>query len=272
MNRVEVIENSKNKIIRLELKKLWQFRALLKIMTLRDIKVQYTQTRLGFIWSFIQAIAAALVMNFFFGMLLKVNTGEIPFIVFAFPGMIAWYYFSYIVSYSGVSLMQSQHIIKKVYFPKLILPLSKAFVGMFELVIWFIVYFALSIIYKQGISFKVLLLPIGIILNLISGLSIAIWLAAITVKKRDALLIIPFVIGFGIFVTPVFYATTMIPPQYEYLAFLNPMAGVIAFYRWCLMDLSFDLQYLLGFIPVITLLISGTYYFRKVEGKMADTL
>jgi len=196
----------------------------------------------------------------------------VPYLVFAFPGMIAWYYFSYIISFAGTSLMQSQHIIKKIYFPKLILPFYKTLVGLFDLTLWFIVYIAIVLYYKHPLSINLFFLPVAIALNIIVGLSIALWLSAITVRYRDALLIIPFLVGFGIFVTPVFFGTTMIPEQYHFLIHFNPMAGVIAFYRWCLLGNDFSVYYLLGFIPAAILFVSGLYYFRKVEAVMADLL
>jgi lipopolysaccharide transport system permease protein len=267
-----ILENTSNKPVTLQLRKIWEYRALFKVFTARDIKVRYTQTRLGIVWSFVQAITAALVINFFFGLIIKVDTGDIPFIVFAFPGMIAWYYFSTIISFAGTSLLQSEHIIKKIYFPKLILPFYKTIVGMVDLIIWLIVYCVILIMYKQPLYLNILLLPIPIIFNIITGLSIAVWLAAITVKYRDALLIIPFLVGFGIFVTPVFFGTTMIPSEYHFLIHFNPMAGVIALYRWCLLGTEFTFWYFLGLIPTLLIFTGGLYYFRKVEAIMADLL
>jgi lipopolysaccharide transport system permease protein len=257
---------------RLNLKKVWQYRFLMFSFVKRDIKVQYAQTRLGIVWSLIQAATAAFIIYLFFGVLLKINIPDIPYIVYAFPGMAAWYFFSYIVSSSGTSLMQSQHIIKKIYFPKLILPLYKTLVGLVEFLIWFALFLIILIIYRHPLSMKAFLLPVGILLNIITGLSIAIWLSALTIRFRDVFHIIPYLVGFGIFVPPVFFETAMIPRDYHFLIYFNPMAGVIAFYRWCLLDMNFSLHYLLGLIPMVILFISGLYYFRKVEGIMADVI
>lgn len=264
--------DSKNN--RLNLKKVWQFRSLLFSFTKRDIQVLYAQTKLGIVWSFIQAITAGFIIFFFFGHLIKVPIpNNIPYIIYAYPGMMAWYYFAKIISLSGTSLVEAQQIIKKVYFPKLILPISKSLVGLIDFIVWFIVYIGILLIYRHPLSIFVVLLPIAIVLNIITGLSIAIWLSALTVKYRDFHHIIPYLIGYGIFVTPVFFPSAMIPQQYHFLIFLNPMAGSIAFMRWCLLDSEFSLlSYSLGIIPVVVLFISGLYYFRKVEGKMADLL
>lgn len=266
------IISANSKKNRLNLKKVWQYRALLFTFTKRDIKVQYAQTRLGILWSFIQAVTAAVIIHVFFGMLLKIDIPGAPYIVYAFPGMMAWYFFSFIVSSSGTSLMQSQHIIKKIYFPKLILPIYKSFTGLIEFLIWFILYLFLLLYFRHPLSPKVLLLPFGIFLNMIVGLSIGIWLSALTVRYRDAFHIIPYLIGFGVFVTPVFYESAMVPAAFHFLIYLNPMAGVIAFYRWCLLDMDISVYYLLGIIPAVLIFIFGLFYFRKVEGTMADLI
>lgn len=267
-----IIENSKNKAVTLQLKNLWKYRALIRVFVMRDIKVQYAQTKLGIVWSAFQATTAALIINFFFGILLKVDTGGFPYLVFAFPGMIAWYYFSWIISFAGTSLLQSQHIIKKVYFPKLILPFYKSFVGLFDVVIWFLIYLAIIIYYGHPLTLNILLLPFAVVLNMITGLSVAVWLAVITVRYRDALLFIPFLIGFGIFITPVFFPGTLIPEQYHFILHFNPMAGVIAVYRWCLIAAPFSMWYLAGIVPVVILFVTGLYYFRRIESVMADVI
>lgn len=267
-----IIENKQKQTIFQQLKRVWEFRELLWVFTKRDIKVQYAQTRLGALWSFLQAIVAAAIVYFFFGVLMNVQTKPYPYLIFAFPGMIAWYYFSNINAFAGSSLIQSQHIIKKIYFPKLILPISKSLVGMFDLMVWFLVYLFFCILYSHPLSIKLLFFPLAVFFNMIAGLSIAIWMSAISIKRRDALMIIPYLIGFGIFVTPVFFPTTMVPEQYHFFIYFNPMAGVVAFYRWIFMDYSLSIYYLLGFIPIFVLLGFGLHFFKKMESVMADWL
>jgi len=245
---------------------------LILAFTFRDIKSQYAQTKLGIVWGFVQAITAAVVINFFFGFLFKMSTEGVPYVLYAFPGMMAWYYFSYIVNQAGTSLVQSQHIIKKIYFPKLVLPIYKTAVGLVEHLIWLIVFFALMLFYTFPMHINILLLPIFIFLNIITGLSIAVWLSALTVRYRDVSHIIPYLVGFGIFVTPVFYKAAMIPEAYHFLIYWNPMAGVIETYRWVLLGTPLNMHYLYGFIPVVLLLVTGLFYFRKVEGIIADVI
>ncbi len=272
VSQTRIIIKPQKRFPSFSLKLFWKYRNLLFAFTKRDIKTQYAQTKLGIVWSLIQAATAAFIINLFFGKLVNINIPETEYILYAFPGMIGWYFFSFIVNSSGTSLLHSQHIIKKIYFPKIILPVYKSFVALIEFGIWFILYVVLLIYYSEPIKLNILILPIVIILNIITGLSIAIWLSALTVRFRDIFHIIPFIIGFGVFVTPVFYETGMVPEQYHSLIFINPMAGIIALYRWCFLDIYISPYYLLGTIPVILLFISGLFYFKKVESIMSDVI
>jgi lipopolysaccharide transport system permease protein len=256
-----------------QIKSIYSYRSFIILFARRDIKTQYSQSVLGILWSFIQALTAILIVNFFFGKLLGLQIGKIPYALFAFPGMVAWYYFSQLVGQAGTSLMQSQHIIKKVFFPKLILPLSKTLAGLVEFSIWFILFLIMLVYYKYPLTINILFLPLALLLIIITGLSVAIWLSALTIRFRDAMYIIPYLIGFGIFVTPVFFETAMIPAQYHYLIYFNPMAGVIVLMRSCLLGMEFpSWYYCAGIVPVIILFFTGLFYFRKVEGKMVDLL
>lgn len=255
------------------LRSLWLYRSLIRSFALRDIKVKYAQTYLGTIWSILQAITGVGIVTFFFGYIIKINTGDIPYFLYVFPGMAAWYFFSFLVGYAGNSLQYSQHLIQKVYFPKLVIPLAQTLVGLADFCIWLATCLFFLIIFRHPISLNLFFLPVYILLNLITGLSVAIWLSALTVRYRDLQIIIPFIIGFGIFVTPVFFPEVMIPNQYSYLLFLNPMAGVIAGLRWSILGTDApSVYYLLGFIPVIILFASGLYYFSRVEDELVDRM
>jgi lipopolysaccharide transport system permease protein len=271
LNNQLIIRPSKG-IPKFNPKLLWKHRNIISAFALRDIKAQYAQTKLGILWSFIQAATAAFIINLFFSRLMHMEVENTQYILYAFPGMIGWYFFSYIVNSAGTSLVNAQHIIKKVYFPKIVLPIYKSLVGLVEFTIWFIMYIGMLLYFSAPISVNILLLPIVLLANIITGLSVAIWLSALTVRYRDVFHIIPYIIGFGVFVTPVFYETAMIPEQYHFLIYFNPMAGVIALYRWCFLDFSISYMYVLGAIPMIVLLITGLFYFKKVESIMADLI
>ena len=187
--------------------------------------------------------------------------------------MIAWYYFTFLVSSTGTVLMNSQEVIKKIYFPKLILPFSKIFVGLVDLIISLILLLILMIIVGFTPPINLVFLPLFVILNIITGMSIGIWLCALTVRYRDFHHFIPYLVSFSIWLTPVFYPGSIIPPDYFYYIYINPMAGVIAGYRWCLLgDVLPSVKYIIGAIPVIFLFITGLYYFNRIEGRIVDII
>ena len=254
--------------------RLYEFRRLILIFAKRDIKVQYAQTFLGLLSSVLQPLTALVVFTFFFDKLLDITHRfgiGIPYPLFAFTGMIPWYFFTMLIGNAGTSLSQSEHLIKKIFFPKLVLPLSKVLVGLVEFCVSSVFLVALMVFYQYKPTVDILFLPLFIILNIITGLSIGIWLSALTIRYRDFHHFIPYLISFGIWLTPVFYPGSLIPADKAFYIHLNPMAGVIAGFRWCILGDKFpDPGYLIGFIPVLVLFISGLLFFRKVENKVVD--
>ncbi|HOS91658.1 MAG TPA: ABC transporter permease [Prolixibacteraceae bacterium] len=255
------------------LKSIWAYLSLILSFAIRDIRVKYAQTYLGILWSILQSVIGVGIVTFFFGFIIKINTGDIPYFLYVFPGMASWYFFSFLVGYVGSSMQQSQHLIQKVYFPRLIVPLSQSVVGLIDFCIWIAVCLIFMLIFRNPFSINLIFLPVFIVLNLATGLSVAVWLSALTARYRDLQIIIPFIIGFGIFVTPVFFPEVMIPAKYSFLLFLNPMAGVISGLRWCILGTEIpSLNYLFGFIPVIFLFVTGMIYFIRVEYKLVDRM
>jgi len=255
------------------LKSIWAYLSLILSFAIRDIRVKYAQTYLGILWSILQSVIGVGIVTFFFGYIIKINTGDIPYFLYVFPGMASWYFFSFLVGYVGSSMQQSQHLIQKVYFPRLIVPLSQSVVGLIDFCIWIAVCLIFMLIFRNPFSINLIFLPVFIVLNLATGLSVAVWLSALTARYRDLQIIIPFIIGFGIFVTPVFFPEVMIPAKYSFLLFLNPMAGVISGLRWCILGTEIpSLNYLFGFIPVIFLFVTGMIYFIRVEYKLVDRM
>lgn len=256
------------------IKKIYTYKALFLMFAQRDLRVKYSQTLAGLLWALVQPVAGLLLFNFFFGKLLNIGTIGTPYYpLFAFTGMIGWYYFSYIVAYSGTSLIESQHLMKKMYFPKLILPISKALSGLTEFVIWLVILIVLMIIYKTSPSIKLIFFPFFVLMNIFTGLTIGIWLSSITFRYRDLIQIIPYMVGFSIFVTPVFYPVSLIPQSFHYLIYLNPVAGVIEGYRWCILPgYHFSILYFGGFLLMLLILISSLLYFKKIENKIVDVI
>ena len=265
------------------LSRVWQSRGLILTMAKRDLKAQYAQTFLGILWSAIQPLSGLAVFTLFFDVMLKMDLDlnkDIPYPLFAFSGMLSWYYFTYLVSQAGTSLVNNQDLIKKIYFPKLVLPFSKVLVGMVDFGISLIILIFMVLVWADdppGIN--MVFLPLFILLNIMVGLSVAIWLAALTIRYRDFQHIIPYLVNFGIWLTPVFFPATIIPEGFENAVYLNPMAGIIAGFRWCVMGIDLQqgvpnldafLYYLPSFAVAAVILIAGLLYFRKVEKTIAD--
>ncbi|MEZ4953327.1 MAG: ABC transporter permease [Saprospiraceae bacterium] len=275
MEQTRKIKVIKNEVLgsRAYLNRCWEYRHLLIGLAKRDIKAKYAQAVLGILWSLLKPLTGLAVFTLFFDNLMKVNTHEIPYPVFAFTGLTSWYFFTYIISSGGTSLMESQGLLKKVYFPKLIMPLSKVLVGFLDFALSFILLIGLMVLSGYGLRWQIVFLPLFIILNMIAGLSVAIWLSALTIRYRDFYHIIPYLVNFSIWLTPVFYPGTLIPETYNWALYINPMAGVIAGFRWALLgDVFPSVYYLVSFAFMIILLVSGFFYFKMIEKEIADLI
>ncbi|MDZ4844001.1 MAG: ABC transporter permease [Chitinophagales bacterium] len=272
----QTLLSSKGEKLSQYLHKVYQYRTLAFSLAKRDIKVQYAQTALGFLWSVLQPVTSLLVWTFFFDKLIKVDTGNIPYPLFAFTGMTAWYFFTHIFNHAGTSLVNSQDLIRKIYFPRIILPLSKVLVGLVEFGISLVLLFIIMFWMGYTPSEKIIFLPVFIFFNIVTGLSFGIWLSALTIRYRDFQHIIPYFINLGIWLTPVFYPTTLLqnaPSEFSFITYFNPMAAVIAGYRWSLFGGESEgtpYYYMLAFIPMLVLLVTGFIYFRKSEYTIAD--
>lgn len=253
------------------LKMILGYRSLIYALAKRDLKAKYTQTFLGISWAIIQPLIALVIFSVFFQGLIHLETGAVPYPVFAFSGMILWYYFSSIIHQSGNSLVANQDLIKKIYFPKIILPIYKSFMGLFELTIAFGLLLVIMLVWNVEISYKICFAPLIILLITFTGLTVSIWLNALTVKKRDLMHLIPYLINYGIWLTPVFYPSTLIPDPYQdWLFYLNPVATIITLFRASLFDAPFEWMYCISFIPVLLLFVSGIYVFKRREKNIAD--
>jgi lipopolysaccharide transport system permease protein len=251
---------------------VWQARNLIIVFALRDLKVQYAQTYLGLLWSVIQPLTGLVIFSLFFQKLVPLQTNT-PYGVFAFTGIMGWFYFTALVGQCGTALMHNQQLIKKIHFPRLVLPLSKAMVGLTEFFISLCLLLLLMLFTGCIFSAKILLLPLALVFNIITGLSVGIWLSALTIRFRDLHHIIPFLVGFGIWLTPVFYPTTIVPSTYNWLYYFHPVANVISFYRWIFIGLPIDInQLLVSFVLSFCLLISGLFFFIRNEKFIADYL
>lgn len=255
------------------LAEVFQYRSLIWKITVRDLKIQYAQSVLGLLWALIQPITGLVLYTFLFDVVIQVTGPDVPYPIFVFIGAINWFFFSAIVNRCGTSLVSNPNIIKTTYFPKLVLPISKLLVALVEFGLSFLILIVLLIIFQYSIDWRVLLIPVFLLLNIITGLSIGVWLSALTIRYRDFHHIIPYLVNFGIFITPVFFPVDLIPERLHYLMYINPMAGVIEGFRWCIMGGAFDyVRYLPVLAVVLFVFITGIFYFYKEEENIAELI
>jgi lipopolysaccharide transport system permease protein len=258
--------------LRLNLKDVWAYRELLYFLVWRDIKVRYKQTALGAAWAIIQPVMTMVVFSVFFGRLAKLPSDGIPYPVFAFAALLPWQLFAFSLSESSNSLVGSQNLITKVYFPRLVIPMASVLAGIVDFAIAFVVLLGLMLYYGIRPTAAVIWLPLFVLLAIATALSVGLWLSALNVKYRDVRYTIPFLTQFWMFATPVAYSSTLVPQRWRALFGMNPMAGVVEGFRWALFGKSGGPGGMIwvSVAAVILLLIGGLYYFRRTESTFAD--
>jgi lipopolysaccharide transport system permease protein len=253
---------------------LWRYRELLGFLAWRDIKVRYKQAVLGVAWAVLQPAVQTLLLTFVFGKLAKMPDGGVPYPLLVLTGLLPWQLFSSAFSGASNSLVGNSHLISKVYFPRLIVPLSALAVALVDMAILLVL--TLPIVAVSGVAptWRLLLLPLFIVAALVIALGAGLWITALTVKYRDFRFITPFLLQIGLFVTPVGYRTDFLPNWRDLLA-LNPLTGVVNGFRWCLLGGGMDF-YVPGFLVSLAmaalLLGTGLWYFRKTERQFADVI
>ncbi len=258
--------------VSLRLKDLWEYRELLYFLVWRDIKVRYKQTSLGVAWAILQPFMTMVVFSVLFGKLAKLPSGGIPYPVFSYCALLPWQLFANALTGSGNSLVANQHLITKVYFPRLIIPISAVLAGLVDFAISFVVLIGMMFYYGIIPTTSVLTLPLLILLAIASALAVGLWLSALNVQYRDVQYTIPFLTQFWLFVTPVAYSSTLVPEKWRILYGLNPMVGVVEGFRWALLGKAEGTGPLLivSVLIVAMLLFGGIWYFRRMENTFAD--
>jgi len=252
-------------------KKIWKYRSLILVFAKRDLKVKYAQTAIGLGWTIIQPLVALIIFTFFFGYLLNWKTDGIEFPVYVLSGLLGWNLFSYTVSAGTFGLQESSQLIKKIYFPKSIIPLSKVLIALVELTFSFLLLIPLMIYFGQTPSWNMVFLPFVILFNVLCALLIVFWISTLAYKKRDLLHLVPFMLYFGIWFSPVFFSKAILPQHYSYLLDLNPMANVIEAWRWSLFGYgTFNWMWIVNFLIVSILLLLGMFLYNKTEDKFSD--
>ena len=250
---------------------LWRYRELLAMLAWRDVKVRYSQTLLGAAWALVQPLASVAIFTFVFGRLAKMPAGNEPYFIVVMTGQMAWQLFANALGNTSGSLLGSAHLISKVYFPRLVVPLSTLFVALIDFAIVLLVYAVAAGWTATLPSWKVVFLPAFILTVLLLAFGAGIWLAALTVRFRDFRIVVPFLLQIGVFATPVGYRTDNIPNWVDLLA-LNPMTGAIDAFRWSLLSVDqfpWD-SFRLTLLWTTVLLTTGIWYFRRVEKTLVD--
>ena len=273
MSRIVVDANKSS--FSLNLKELVSYRDLFLILAYRDLRVRYAQTFLGLAWAILQPLATLIIFTLVFGRFIRVDTGGIPYPVFALCGMVAWTYFSFVMNQSGNSIVGAQEMVKKIYFPRLIIPLSKAVVGFVDFVIAFIFLAVLLVYYDVPVSGNIVALPIFLLLTILSSLAAGIWLSTLNIRFRDFQHVTPFLVQIALYATPVAYPGDVVMRSLSdvgvVLFYLNPMAGIVEGFRWSILGHgSLHPVSFISFGMVVILFVTGLFYFKKVERTMAD--
>lgn len=259
----------------LNLRDLWVYRELVFFMVWRDLKVRYKQTLLGAAWAIIQPVMTMLVFNFIFGRVAKVPSDGIPYPIFSYTALLPWGLFVAALNQASRSLTSNQNMITKIYFPRLVLPLSSILGGLVDFAIAFVILIGMMIYYRVTPSWNALwALPLFLLLSLVTALGVALWLSAINVQYRDVNYALPFLTQFWLFITPVAYSSKIISANWQLIYSLNPMAGVVNGFRWALLNAGNGPDAAVWVSAGISLLIlvSGLFYFRNMERTFADMI
>lgn len=256
-------------------KDIWRYRELFYFLAWRDILVRYKQTAIGIGWALIRPFLTMVVFTVVFGTLAKLPSGGVPYPILVFAAMLPWQFFATALSECSNSLISNANLISKIYFPRLIVPTSAVIVSFVDFLISGMIMLGLMAWYNFVPSWRILTLPLFILIAFAASMGAGLWLAALNVKYRDFRYIVPFIVQFGLYISPVGFSSSIVPPQWRWLYSLNPMVGVIDGFRWAILGGKSTL-YLPGFTLsmglVALLLVTGVWYFRKTERTFADVI
>ena len=259
------------KWVPVDLHELWNYRELLTSFTMRDIKIRYKQTALGFLWAIIQPLFMMVIFTIIFGGFAKIPSEGIPYPLFSFAALLPWMLFSEGLTRSTMSMVANANIMTKVYFPRLIMPISGILSPLVDFAVSISILVLMMAYYGFVPTINIVFLPVFILLALATSLGIGLWLSALNVKYRDFQYTVPFIIQLWMYASPVVYPASMIPESIRPLYGLNPMAGVIEGFRWALLGTEIPGSMIFVSVGVVAvLLVSGMFYFRRMEQYYAD--
>lgn len=268
-----VIEPRKG-LFNLDLKAVWEYRELLYFLIWRDVKVWYKQTVIGAAWAILKPLISMVIFTVVFGHFAKIPSDGLPYPVFAYTALLPWNYFASAIGLSGVSLVGNANLIRKVYFPRLIVPISAAVAPLVDFAVAFVVLLGMMVWFGITPTWGGLALPLFLLLALVTALAVGLWLSALNVRYRDVGHTIPFLIQIWMFASPVVYPVSLVPERWRLLYSLNPMAGVIEGFRWALLGkASPDFGVMtVSALVVLAVLLGGIVYFRQMERTFADVV
>jgi lipopolysaccharide transport system permease protein len=250
----------------------WKYRYLLGMLGYRDIRVRYAQTFLGLSWAVINPVISVLLLYFVFGVVIKVDTLGIPPLLYILAGICSWNYFARVVGEAGNSIIGAQSLVK-IYFPRIVIPLSKSIAALADLIIVLVILGLMMIIYGIYPGIRGLMVIPFTMLTILGGISFGVWVSALTIRFRDFSHIIPLVLRIGMFLSPIAFSASIVPPSYRWAFNLNPLTGIIEGYRWALFNTPLDLTAVWMSITVILIiLVSGVWYFLRMDQYIADVI
>lgn len=268
-----VIEPSKG-LLRVDLGAIWRYRELLYFLTWRDVKVRYKQTFLGAAWAILQPVLTMVVFAIVFGRFARVPSDGLPYPIFSYTALLPWQFFSEALRRSSTSLVSSAALLRKVYFPRLIIPISDVITPLVDFGLAFLVLIGMMIYYGITPTWGVLLLPVFLFLAMLTALAVSLWLTALHVRYRDIQYTVPFLVQFWQYASPIAYPISIVPEQWRLLYSLNPMAGVVEGFRWALLGKESPDFGVMAVSMAVTLvvLVGGLFYFSKMERTFADVV
>jgi lipopolysaccharide transport system permease protein len=260
--------------VSLGLRELWKYRELLYFLIWRDVKVRYKQTVLGAAWAIVQPLFTMVIFSLFFGRLAKIPSDGIPYPIFSYAALVPWALFSNGLSQGANSLVGGAKLIKKVYFPRLAMPIAMVVGGIVDFALAFVVLLGMMSAYRIVPTLNVLWLPLLVLLAMATSLGVALWLSAMNVQFRDIRYLVPFLTQVWLYATPIAYPSSLLPQPWRTLYGINPMAGVTEGFRWALLgtDTAPGPIIIVSVLAALTLLISGAFYFRRMERTFADVV
>ena len=260
--------------LQLELRELWKYRELLYFFVWRDVKIRYKQTAIGAAWAVLQPFLTMVVFSLFFGALAKIPSQGLPYPIFYYCALLPWIYFASSLQNATNTVVEHQRVITKVYFQRLVLPLASVLSGLVDFAIGFVVFLAMMLYYGIVPTGATLLLPVFLLLAVFTALGVGLWLSALNAIYRDVKYVVPFLVQFWMFASPVAYPSALVPERWRWLYALNPMAGVIEGFRWALTGHGQRPGGMVlvsaGMVAVVVL--GGLVYFQKMEGTIADVV